>query len=352
MCYGPYFEKITFRGKVPTMQQKPTTHERFMDAINEERFRLRSRRSVLATAAKMTAGGALGLAFAGSAISPFAAKANAALAIALAQAFTDDTDILNYALTLEHLEYAFYRDGLAKLGESTIAKAGDAETFTLLSAIRDHEKVHVDALTKAVSGLKGVPVQEATYDFGYSDAAGFLEVAMALENTGVAAYAGAAPAIMNKDLLAAALGIHSVEARHAALLNRLNKMTPFPDAIDQPQTREEVLKVAGGFIKKGKAPASPAASGSGTGTQPGTPPVAVSIKQFAFTPNSVTIPVGGTVMWTNNEIIPHTVTADDGSFTSDTLNKGDTFSHTFTAAGTVAYHCTYHTNMKADVIVQ
>ncbi len=332
------------------MQQPPTTHERFMDAINEERFRLRSRRSVLATAAKISAGGALGLAFAGSAALPFAAKANAApaLAIALAQAFTDDTDILNYALTLEHLEYAFYRDGLAKLGESTISKAGDTETFTLLSAIRDHEKVHVDALTKAVSGLKGVPVQEATYDFGYSDAAGFLEVAMALENTGVAAYAGAAPSIMNKDLLAAALGIHSVEARHAAALNRLNKMTPFPDAIDHPLTREEVLKAAGGFITKEKAPASPAASGSGA--QPGA--TKVSIKQFAFTPNSLTIPVGSTVMWTNNEIIPHTVTADDGSFTSDTLSKSDTFSHTFTAVGTVAYHCTYHTNMKADVIVK
>lgn len=334
------------------MQQPPTTHERFMDAINEERFRLRSRRSVLATAAKISAGGALGLAFAGSAALPFAAKANAApaLAIALAQAFTDDTDILNYALTLEHLEYAFYRDGLAKLGESTISKAGDTETFTLLSAIRDHEKAHVDALTKAVSGLKGVPVQEATYDFGYSDAAGFLEVAMALENTGVAAYAGAAPSIVNKDLLAAALGIHSVEARHAAALNRLNKMTPFPDAIDHPLTREEVLKAAGGFITKEKAPASPAANGGAT--QTGASQVAVSIKQFAFTPNSLTIPVGSTVMWTNNEIIPHTVTADDGSFTSDTLSKGDTFSHTFTAVGTVAYHCTYHTNMKADVIVK
>ena len=335
-------------------QPQPPTHERFLDAINEERLRLRSRRSVLATAAKLAAGGAVGLAFAGSATSPFASRSNAAaapaLAIALAQAFTGDVDILNYALTLEHLEFAFYRDGLDKLGESAIAKLGDAETFSLLTAIRDHEQAHVDALTKAIGDLKGTAVQEATYDFGYGDAAGFLEVAMALENTGVAAYAGAAPSIGNKDLLAAALGIHSVEARHAAELNRLNKMTPFPDAIDQPQTPEQVLKVAGGFITKEKAPASPAANGNGNTSQ--TEVTQVSIKQFAFTPNSLTIPVGGTVMWTNNEIIPHTVTADDGSFTSDTLSKGDTFSHTFKTAGTVKYHCTYHTNMIAEVIVK
>ncbi len=322
-----------------------------MIAINDERLRLRSRRSVLSAAAKITAGGALGLAFAGSVISPFVSQSSAAapaLATSLAQAFTGDVDILNYALTLEHLEYAFYRDGLAKLGESALAKAGDTETFSLLSGIRDHEQAHVEALTKAINGLKGTPVQEAKYDFGYDNAAGFLEVAMALENIGVAAYAGAAPSIENKDLLAAALGIHSVEARHAAELNRLNKMTPFPDAIDQPQTREQVLKVAGGFITTEKTPASPAAKGE---TSP-SGAIQVSIKQFAYTPNSVTISVGGTVVWTNNEIIPHTVTADDGSFTSDTLSKGDTFSHTFTAAGTIKYHCTYHTNMIAEVIVK
>ena len=73
-------------------------------------------------------------------------------------------------------------------------------------------------------------VTEAVYDFGYEDAAGFLEVAMALENTGVAAYAGAAPAIQDKAVIAAALGIQSVEARHAAYLNERNEQSPFPGA--------------------------------------------------------------------------------------------------------------------------
>jgi len=325
------------------------THERFMEAINEERLRLRSRRSVLSTAAKITAGGALGLAFAGAAGSSLASRAGAApaLANALAQTFTDDLDVLNYALTLEHLEYAFYRDGLKELGEADITKAGDAGTFKLLEEIRDHEQAHVEALTKTISSLKGTPVEEATYDFGYSDAASFLEVAMALENTGVSAYAGAAPSIENKDVLAAALGIHSVEARHAGFLNGLNKMSPFPDAVDSPQTREEVLKVAGGFIKGDAAPASPAAS-TGASTSDA---LQVSIKQFAFTPNSITVPAGGSVTWTNNEVIPHTVTADDGSFSSDNLSKGDTFTQTFETAGTITYHCELHMNMKAEVVV-
>ncbi len=55
--------------------------------------------------------------------------------------------------------------------------------------------------------------------------------------------------------------------------------------------------------------------------------------------------------WTNNEVVPHTVTADDGSFSSGDLSKGDTFTHTFETAGTVTYHCELHTNMKAEVIV-
>ena len=104
------------------------------------------------------------------------------------------------------------------------------------------------ALTQTITDLKGEPVEEAEYDFGYDDVDGFLEVAMALENVGVAAYAGAAPSIESADILAAALGIHSVEARHAAYLNIRNEESPFPNAVDEAMTRDEVLEAAGGFI--------------------------------------------------------------------------------------------------------
>ncbi|HUQ97533.1 MAG TPA: cupredoxin family copper-binding protein [Chitinophagaceae bacterium] len=78
----------------------------------------------------------------------------------------------------------------------------------------------------------------------------------------------------------------------------------------------------------------------------------VTIADFKFSPLSLTVKPGTTVTWTNNDSAPHTVTADDGSFTSATLNKGNTYAHTFSAAGTVAYHCNFHTTMKASVVVQ
>jgi plastocyanin len=79
---------------------------------------------------------------------------------------------------------------------------------------------------------------------------------------------------------------------------------------------------------------------------------AVSIANFSFQPATITVAVGTTVTWTNNDSTGHTVTADDGSFKSGTLAPGATFSQTFAAAGTFAYHCSIHSSMKAAVIVQ
>jgi predicted lipoprotein with Yx(FWY)xxD motif/plastocyanin len=70
--------------------------------------------------------------------------------------------------------------------------------------------------------------------------------------------------------------------------------------------------------------------------------VAVSISNFAFNPSPLTVKVGSTVTWTNNDSASHNVTADDGSFKSDTLAKGATFSFTFTKAGTYQYYCSFH----------
>lgn len=79
---------------------------------------------------------------------------------------------------------------------------------------------------------------------------------------------------------------------------------------------------------------------------------AVSIVNFSFQPATITIPVGTTVVWTNNDSTGHTVTADDGSFDSKTIANGLTFSQTFATAGTFAYHCSIHSSMKATVTVQ
>jgi rubrerythrin len=164
--------------------------------------------------------------------------------------FDAPVDVLNYALTLEHLEYAFYRDGLDQFGEADFTDAGFAPVvFEYLGLIRDHEQEHVDTLTTVIGDLGGEPVEEAEYDFGYEDVAGFLAVAQALENTGVSAYQGAAQFLIDEDeLLTAALTIHGVEARHAAYLNVLTGEVPFPEAFDPPLTPDEVLEIAGPFI--------------------------------------------------------------------------------------------------------
>ncbi len=217
-------------------------HEQFLTAIADERRRINSRRGFLTGTAKVAGGSALAMAFAG-------VPGARGLRGAAAQDFKDDLDIANYALTLEHLEHAFYRDGLKMFDEAAFKEDNRPGNLREnLEAIRDHERAHVDFLTETISEAGGKPVKEADYDFGYDDIAGFLEVAMALENVGVSAYAGAAPAIKDEGILAAALGVHSVEARHAAYLNARNGESPFPDAFDEARTREEVLELAGPFI--------------------------------------------------------------------------------------------------------
>ena len=158
--------------------------------------------------------------------------------------------VLNYALTLEHLEYAFYRDGLQEFSADDFSAAGyAANVYDWFGIIRDHEGEHVETITKVITDLGGEPVAEATYDFGYTDLTGFVGVAQVLENTGVSAYQGAAQFLIDEDeLLTAALTIHGVEARHAAYLNGLQGESPFPDAVNPTLTPDEVLAAAGPFI--------------------------------------------------------------------------------------------------------
>jgi plastocyanin len=98
------------------------------------------------------------------------------------------------------------------------------------------------------------------------------------------------------------------------------------------------------------AAGAPAASSAGSPASAAAD--AVSIANFAFSPSTITVKVGSSVTWTNADTAAHTVTADDGSFDSKSLDPGKTFSTTFAKAGTFAYHCTIHTTMTATVIVQ
>ncbi len=162
--------------------------------------------------------------------------------------FGSDVDVLNYALTLEHLEYAFYRDGVDLYDFGT-----DGFGFAIndqLAAIRDHEAAHVQTLTDVITQLGGTPVAEGAYAFddAYASDSAFLKTARALENTGVQAYDGAGQYLSDPALLTAAGTIVAVEARHASYLNLINDATPFPGAFEEPLTSAQVLKIAGPFL--------------------------------------------------------------------------------------------------------
>ncbi|MEO5949999.1 MAG: cupredoxin family copper-binding protein [Candidatus Saccharimonadales bacterium] len=80
----------------------------------------------------------------------------------------------------------------------------------------------------------------------------------------------------------------------------------------------------------------------------------VEIKSYAFNPTPIKVKVGTKVTWTNKDAVAHTVTSDDSSadtFKSDSINQNDTYSYTFTKAGTFTYHCTPHPSMHGTVEV-
>ncbi len=172
--------------------------------------------------------------------------------------FEDDVDILNFALTLEYLEARFYRQGLDNIGEEALCNCDvlKEETylhdvaFDELRTIQEHEESHVETLIATIEDLDGEPIEEPEFDFGIAVEypMAFLGTAAQLEAIGVSAYAGAAPFIENEDLVPPALGIHSVEARHASFLQTLMGESGFPNVIDEPRSRQEVLELAGGFI--------------------------------------------------------------------------------------------------------
>lgn len=130
---------------------------------------------------------------------------------------------LNFALTLEHLEYRFYETALE-------AGVVPAEAIDVFRIIRDHELAHVRLLQDVISSLGEEPVAEPEFDFTaggifpdpFSNYQIFLALSQGFEDTGVRAYKGQAPNLMeNNEILEAALRIHSVEARHASQVRRM-----------------------------------------------------------------------------------------------------------------------------------
>jgi plastocyanin len=78
----------------------------------------------------------------------------------------------------------------------------------------------------------------------------------------------------------------------------------------------------------------------------------VEIANFMFTPMTLTVSAGTTVTWKFDDSTPHTVAADDNSFMSPPMSKGQTYTHTFATAGTVKYHCSIHPFMTGVIVVK
>jgi len=149
-----------------------------------------------------------------------------------------DIDVARYALTLEHLEAAFYE-------RVVDAGALSGREGALVVTIRDNERQHVLALEAVVRRLGKRPGRPPKTDFGEVIDGGrdtIIAVAAELENTGAGAYLEEAARIRNPDLLGSALAIHAVEARHAAILNHLAGRPALPDgAFATAISRAEVL---------------------------------------------------------------------------------------------------------------
>jgi len=161
--------------------------------------------------------------------------------IGLGRAFAQgmsDVDILQFALTLEHLEARMYKDMLA----TNILTGKELQYFQSFGA---HEAAHVDALTAALSSAGVDPVQALdSYNFPpFNNRGDILNFARTAEELGVGAYQGAAPAISNADYLAAAGSIVQIEARHAAIIRLLVDAPPAPNAVTPSLSVDQVLDV-------------------------------------------------------------------------------------------------------------
>jgi rubrerythrin len=146
-----------------------------------------------------------------------------------------DVAILNYALILEYLQAAFYTE--AQRMKALRGRA--AEAAEVVGAV---ERAHIEAF-KDVLGKQAAKPPSFDFQGTTENQNAFLKTAVAFEDLAVEAYKGQAPRIQASSVLAAALAIHSVEARHAAWMRYLFGVQPASRAFDEPRSRQQTLRV-------------------------------------------------------------------------------------------------------------
>jgi rubrerythrin len=162
---------------------------------------------------------------------------------ALAATATGDAAIFDFALGLELVEAAFYKQAVGAGGLSPKVKKA-------LQEIAGHEDAHVKQLTQTLEqlGATASPAPKVSFPALAGEAA-VLKLAIALEETGVGAYNGAAPLLRSPDLLVAAGSIVQVEARHAGALRELAGQDPAPGGFDRALSQAEVAARVKPFVK-------------------------------------------------------------------------------------------------------
>jgi rubrerythrin len=168
--------------------------------------------------------------------------ATSATATTSSTASTGDLAILNYALTLEYLETGFY--------EKVVASGlFSGKVGALIKSFGGEERTHVEALKGSVEKLGGTPAANPNGKFPITSATQVAQLAYTVENLGAAAYLGQAGNIQSPEILATALAIHTVEARHAATLGTLVKKSLTPDgAFAKPADMSTVLAAVKPFL--------------------------------------------------------------------------------------------------------
>ena len=158
--------------------------------------------------------------------------------IASAGTAASDVAILNFALTLEYLEAAFYAEAVSKGRFS-------GKTGAFASVVKAHEAAHV-AFLKSALGSAAVKSPKFNFKGTTTDKAKFMATAQVLEDTGVAAYLGQAGNIKSKKILGAAASVMAVEARHAGWVRDLNNVSGAPASFQGSKTKAQILAAVTG----------------------------------------------------------------------------------------------------------
>jgi rubrerythrin len=235
MSSPPSEDVARARGEQGTQQPAGLVERLVRDDVDRKRF------LKMAGGAGAASFSAFVLAACGSS-SKTTSTATKAASAASASSEGGDLAILNYALTLEYLETGFY----AKVVEADLFKGS---VGALIKSFAGQEQTHVEALKGAVEKMGGTPAANPNGKFPIENTTQVAQLAYTVENLGASAYLGQAGSIQSPEVLATALAIHSVEARHAATLGTLVKKSITPDgAFAKPADMSTVLAAVKPFL--------------------------------------------------------------------------------------------------------